>query len=75
MPSRSGGVLNAAVSRGWPEGLAMQYLTLYLKFDVGPRQLEAISRFHELASTHGKAAAWQYYFTYVPAWRKTALIR
>ncbi|WP_374469617.1 carboxylesterase/lipase family protein [Phenylobacterium sp.] len=22
-----------------------------------------------LAATHGKAAAWQYYFTYVPAWR------
>jgi hypothetical protein len=41
-----------AVSRGWPAGLAMQYLTLYLKFDVGPRQLEAISRFHHLAARH-----------------------
>ena len=42
-----------ATPKGWPAGLAMQYLTLYLKFDVGPRQLEAISRFHELAAKHG----------------------
>jgi hypothetical protein len=42
-----------AVARGWPAGLAMQYLTVYLKFDVGSRELEAIGRFHELAATHG----------------------
>ena len=42
-----------AVPRGWPAGLAMQYLTVYLKFDVGARELEAISRFHELAARHG----------------------
>jgi chorismate dehydratase len=42
-----------AVSRGWPAGLAMQYLTVYLKFDVGARQIEAISRFHRLAEKHG----------------------
>ena len=42
-----------ATPRGWPAGLAMQYLTVYLKFEIGPRQLEAISRFHELAAKHG----------------------
>jgi chorismate dehydratase len=46
-------VTRHAVNRGWPAGLAMQYLTMYLKFDVGPRQLEAISLFHELAAQHG----------------------
>jgi chorismate dehydratase len=42
-----------AVGRGWPAGLALQYLTVYLKFDVGERQLEAIRLFHQLAATHG----------------------
>jgi chorismate dehydratase len=42
-----------AVARGWPAGLALQYLTVYLKFDVGERELLAISRFHELAARHG----------------------
>jgi chorismate dehydratase len=42
-----------AVPRGWPAGLALQYLSVYLKFDIGPRQLEAIARFHELAARHG----------------------
>jgi chorismate dehydratase len=42
-----------AVARGWPAGLALQYLTMYLRFDVGPRELEAIERFHELAARHG----------------------
>jgi len=41
-----------AVRRGWPAGLALQYLSVYLKYDVGPRQLQAISRFHELAARH-----------------------
>jgi chorismate dehydratase len=42
-----------AVGRGWPAGLALQYLTVYLKFDVGERELRAISLFHELAAKHG----------------------
>jgi chorismate dehydratase len=42
-----------AVGRGWPAGLALQYLTVYLKFDVGPRELEAIELFHRLAARHG----------------------
>jgi chorismate dehydratase len=41
-----------AVGRGWPAGLAMQYLTVYLKFDIGPQQLEAIRLFHHLAAKH-----------------------
>jgi len=31
----------------------MQYLTVYLKFDIGPRQLQAIKMFHQLAARHG----------------------
>lgn len=42
-----------AIARGWPAGLALQYLTVYLQFDVGERQLEAIKRFHELAAKYG----------------------
>lgn len=42
-----------AVGKGWPAGLAMQYLTVYLKFDIGERQLEAIKLFHQLAAKHG----------------------
>ncbi len=42
-----------AVGRGWPAGLAVQYLTVYLKFDVGERELEAIRLFHCLAAKHG----------------------
>jgi chorismate dehydratase len=42
-----------AIPRGWPAGLAIQYLTHYLKFDIGPRQLEAIRLFHQLAAEHG----------------------
>lgn len=45
-----------AVPRGWPAGLALQYLTVYLKFDVGARQLEAIELFHRLAARHGVIA-------------------
>jgi chorismate dehydratase len=41
------------VPRGWPAGLALQYLTVYLKFDIGDRQLQAIERFHALAARHG----------------------
>ena len=42
-----------AVPRGWPAGLARQYMTDYLKYDVGPRQLEAVRLFHALAHKHG----------------------
>jgi chorismate dehydratase len=41
------------VGRGWPAGLALQYLSVYLKFDVGERELNAIRLFHELAAKHG----------------------
>jgi hypothetical protein len=33
--------------------LALQYLSVYLKFDVGERELNAIRLFHELAAKHG----------------------
>jgi chorismate dehydratase len=42
-----------AIPRGWPAGMALQYLTCYLKYDIGPRQLEAIRSFHKLAASHG----------------------
>ena len=41
-----------AISRGWPADAATEYLTRYLKFDVGPRQIEAIQLFHRLAGKH-----------------------
>lgn len=41
-----------AVPRGWPAELALQYLTQNLKYDIGPRQLEAIDRFFTLAASH-----------------------
>jgi chorismate dehydratase len=45
-----------AIGRGWPAGVALQYLTVYLKYDVGPRQIEAMRRFFELAHRHGVLA-------------------
>jgi chorismate dehydratase len=42
-----------AVPRGWPADLAMQYMTNYLKYDIGPRQHTAIRLFHQLAAKHG----------------------
>jgi chorismate dehydratase len=45
-------IRRAAVPRGWPAGLALQYLTVYLKYDIGPRQIEAMERFFELAAMH-----------------------
>jgi chorismate dehydratase len=42
-----------AIPRGWPAGMALQYLTLYLKYDIGEPQLRAIRLFHELAAKHG----------------------
>ena len=42
-----------AVPRGWPADLARRYMTEFLKYDVGPRQLEAVRLFHALAFQHG----------------------
>jgi chorismate dehydratase len=38
-----------AVPRGWSKDVARQYLTENLKFDVGPRQVEAMGVFYRLA--------------------------
>src|ERR1019366_7501736 len=46
-------VAEHAVPRGWPAALATQYLTEYLKFNIGVQQLEAIRLFHQLAAKHG----------------------
>jgi len=46
-------VMRHAVPRGWPAALARQYLTKNLIYDIGPRQLEAIRKFHDLAAKHG----------------------
>jgi chorismate dehydratase len=45
-----------AIPRGWPAGMALQYLTVYLKFEIGQAQLRAIERFHQLAAKHGAIA-------------------
>lgn len=42
-----------ALPRGWPPDIARRYLTEYLNFDIGPRQLQAIRLFHDLAHRHG----------------------
>ncbi|HYO07857.1 MAG TPA: menaquinone biosynthesis protein [Tepidisphaeraceae bacterium] len=39
-----------AVPLGWPVELARQYLTQNLRFHVGPRELDAIRTFHQLAA-------------------------
>jgi chorismate dehydratase len=45
-----------AVPRGWPAGIALQYLTVYLKFDFGSRQIDAMTRFFQLARKHNLIA-------------------
>jgi chorismate dehydratase len=50
-------VARHAIPRGWPATLAFQYLTANLKYDIGPRQLEAIRQFHQLAAKHGIIAS------------------
>jgi chorismate dehydratase len=45
-------VTGYATPRGWPAPLARQYLTQYLKFNIGQRELEAIQLFHQLAGKH-----------------------
>lgn len=42
-----------AVPAGWPAKLALEYLNSYLRYDIGPRQIQAIKLFHELAARHG----------------------
>lgn len=42
-----------AEPHGWPVDIARRYLTEYLHFEIGPRQLDAIRRFHQLAAKHG----------------------
>jgi chorismate dehydratase len=42
-----------AIPGGWPAGVARRYLLEHLKFDIGPRQLQAIRLFHRLAYQHG----------------------
>jgi chorismate dehydratase len=38
---------------GWPPDVALEYLTRYLRFEIGERQLEAIRMFHVLADELG----------------------
>ncbi|MDB5326167.1 MAG: hypothetical protein JWM57_1736 [Phycisphaerales bacterium] len=42
-------VAREAVPRGWPADIARRYLTEYLKFTIGDRQLDAIRLFHQFA--------------------------
>ncbi|MGD0464060.1 MAG: menaquinone biosynthesis protein [Tepidisphaeraceae bacterium] len=41
-----------AVPRGWPADLAKRYLSEYLKYKIGPVQLDAIRLFHDLAAKY-----------------------
>jgi chorismate dehydratase len=41
------------VPRGWPADVARRYLTEYLQFDIGPRHLAGIERYHALTFQHG----------------------
>jgi chorismate dehydratase len=42
-----------ALPLGWPVHTARRYLTEYLRYDVGARQIEAMAKFFELAAKHG----------------------
>lgn len=44
---------DAAPRHGWPRELAQQYLGEILRYDIGRRELEAMTLFAELAATHG----------------------
>ena len=46
-----------ALPRGWPADIARKYLTDHLSYEVGPRQLESVRLFHDLASRHGLISA------------------
>jgi chorismate dehydratase len=45
-------VAREAPPRRWPLDVAHRYLTEHLRFDVGPDQLRAVERFHQLAHRH-----------------------
>lgn len=45
-------VRDHAAPHGWPIDIARKYLTEYLHFEIGPRQLDAIRLFHQLAAKH-----------------------
>lgn len=45
-------VRDYAVVRGWPAEVARRYLTEYLKYEVGERQLQAVRLFHRLAARY-----------------------
>lgn len=45
-------VARFAIPRGWPADVARRYMTQHLKYDVGPRELNAIRLFHQLAAKH-----------------------
>lgn len=45
-------VARFAVPRGWPADTARRYLTRHLKYDIGPRELDAIRLFHQLSAKH-----------------------
>jgi len=63
-----GKVRTTATRDGFGNG-ATADVPLIVGSNNGERGAGAAGEAVELASTHGKAAAWQYYFTYVPAWR------
>jgi chorismate dehydratase len=42
-----------AIPRGWPAGIAREYLTDRLQYDIDARHLDAIRLFHRLAFTYG----------------------
>ncbi len=42
-----------ALPRGWPPETARRYLTEHLQFEIGPRHIDAIRLFHQLAYRHG----------------------
>ncbi|MDB5297617.1 MAG: hypothetical protein JWO31_3600 [Phycisphaerales bacterium] len=46
-------VARFAPEHHWPAAIARQYLTEYLKFEIGEPQLEAVRLFHRLAAKHG----------------------
>ena len=50
-------VTRYAVPRGWPADVARRYLSEYLRFEVGSRQIEAIRLFHRLAADVGAIPA------------------
>lgn len=49
-------VAREAPPRGWPVDIARKYLTDYLRFPIGERELDAIRRFHQMAHEIGALA-------------------